>query len=61
MSDYPVSFHYVTPNEMYDLEYFVYHLGVYGIFNGLQDLNGDPVEVNATASVVASTTGTVQL
>jgi len=42
MSDYPVSFHYMSPNAIYDIEYFIYHLGVYGIVKGLQDLNSDP-------------------
>ncbi|KAL3832304.1 hypothetical protein ACJMK2_023958 [Sinanodonta woodiana] len=39
ISDYAITFHYVSPKEMYDLEFFVYHLRPYGIQSGDQDLN----------------------
>lgn len=39
ISDYSVSFHYIKPESMYSLEFFVYHLRPYGIVAGNQDLN----------------------
>jgi len=30
-SDHSIAFHYITPNQMYELEYFIYHLHPFGI------------------------------
>lgn len=39
MSDYAITFHYVPPQKMQALEYFIYHLSPYGIQQGRQKLN----------------------
>ncbi|XP_002155616.4 glycoprotein-N-acetylgalactosamine 3-beta-galactosyltransferase 1 [Hydra vulgaris] len=30
-SDHAIAFHYVSPNEMYILDYFIYHLHIFGV------------------------------
>lgn len=44
VSDYAITFHYVTPQKMQALEFYIYHLSAYGIINGKQDLNKDATQ-----------------
>ena len=48
ISDYAISFHYVPPQEMRKMEFFLYHLRPYGISSGLQDLNKHPTKKKKT-------------
>ncbi len=53
VSDYAVTFHYVPPNKMYDLEFYIYHLHPYGIINGIQDLNRSPGSQTITTTTAS--------
>ncbi|KAK7479158.1 hypothetical protein BaRGS_00029599, partial [Batillaria attramentaria] len=44
VSDYAITFHYVSPQKMQALEFYIYHLSPYGIINGKQDLNKPEAE-----------------
>ena len=39
MSDYPITFHYMTPPKMYLMEYLLYHVRLYGVTQKHQQLN----------------------
>ena len=39
MSDYAISFHYISPTSMHTIDFLIYQLQPYGISYGPQDLN----------------------
>jgi len=41
ISDYAITFHYASVKQLYNLEFYVYHLRPYGVVSGLQKLNKD--------------------
>lgn len=57
ISDYAITFHYIPPDRMYELEFVIYHLAPYGIVGGLQLLNGVPPSTSPTDRPSPTTLG----
>ena len=42
ISNYAITFHYVSVEQLYNLEFYTYHLQPYGAISGFKELNKQP-------------------